>query len=62
MKSNCLKALLIGTALLLGACSSATTHSCYSDSCRLGGGMTKFNGNSNLGNSFNAYSSTLLHD
>jgi hypothetical protein len=64
MKLNCLKVLLIGATLLLGACSSATTHPCYSDKCRLGGGVSNLNlnGNSALGNSFNEYGSNLLHD
>lgn len=64
MKLNCLKVLLISASLLLGACSSTTTHPCHSDKCRLGGGMSNLdrNGSSTLGNSFNAYGSTLLHD
>lgn len=64
MKLNCIRVLLIGAALLLGACSSATHHSCYSDACRLGGGMARLNvnGNAALGNSFNQYGASLLDD
>ncbi|MGC5703818.1 hypothetical protein J4P02_26830 [Pseudomonas sp. NFXW11] len=64
MTLNCLKVLLLGCTVLLSACSATTTHSCYSDNCRLGGGMTKLNvnGNSALGSSFNQYGSSLLHD
>ncbi|WP_256244253.1 hypothetical protein [Pseudomonas sp. PH1b] len=57
---------MISTALLLSACSGTppTTHSCYSDNCRLGGGMTKLNvnGGNSLSNSFNQYGDSLLHD
>ncbi|UMZ09728.1 hypothetical protein I9018_19645 [Pseudomonas sp. MPFS] len=64
MKLNCIRVLLIGAALLLSACSGATSHSCYSDNCRLGGGISKLNvnGNAALGNSFNQYGASLLHD
>lgn len=64
MKLNCLKVFLVSATLLLGACSSSATHPCYSDKCRLGGGVNNLNlnGSSALGNSFNEYGSTLLHD
>jgi hypothetical protein len=71
MISNLLKVALIAGALLLSACSGASTHSEYSEanlpSAGFGPGPTKnpnkmsFHGSA-LGNSFGEYSSGLLHD
>jgi hypothetical protein len=71
MISNLLKVVLIGGALLLSACSGASTHSEYSEStlpsAGFGPGPTNnpnkmnFHGSA-LGNSFGEYSSGLLHD
>lgn len=65
MKSSYFKVILVATALLLNACSAAPTHSCFSDSCKLGGGYSKQNvggGGAALSNSYNQYGSSLLHD
>ncbi|WP_415770188.1 hypothetical protein [Pseudomonas sp. LB3P38] len=71
MISNLLKVALIAGALLLSACSGASTHSEYSEatlpSAGFGPGPTNnpnkmsFHGSA-LGNSFGEYSSGLLHD
>ncbi|QVW25224.1 hypothetical protein KJF94_06465 [Pseudomonas hormoni] len=71
MISNLAKVLLIGGALLLSACSGASTHSNYSEdiqpSAGFGPGPTNkssqlnFHGSA-LGSSFGEYSSGLLHD
>ena len=71
MISNLFKVVLIGGALLLSACSGASTHSDYSEdtlpSAGFGPGPTNnpskmnFHGSA-LGNSFGEYSSGLLHD
>ncbi|PMY37294.1 hypothetical protein C1Y35_19585 [Pseudomonas sp. GW456-L14] len=66
MKVNGLKVVLIAATLVLSACSgTTTTRSCFSDACKLGGNYTKLNtggGASALGNSYNEYGSSLLHD
>ncbi|TPG79688.1 hypothetical protein [Pseudomonas arsenicoxydans] len=71
MISNLFKVVLIGGAVLLSACSGASTHSEYSEatlpSAGFGPGPTNspnkmnFHGSA-LGNSFGEYSSGLLHD
>lgn len=71
MISNLYKVLLVAGALLLSACSGASTHSNYSEdlepSAGFGPGPTdnhsqlNFHGSA-LGNSFGEYSSGLLHD
>ncbi|KAA5843563.1 hypothetical protein F2A38_09820 [Pseudomonas chlororaphis] len=65
MKVNGLKVVLIAATVVLSACSGTTTRSCFSDACKLGGNYTKLNtggGASALGNSYNEYGSSLLHD
>jgi len=67
--NNPLKALLIvATVSVLSACSGAgglTTTSCFSSDCQSpeahNVNTLKFGG-SNIGNSFNQYSSDLMHD
>ncbi|MCX4220271.1 MULTISPECIES: hypothetical protein [Pseudomonas] len=67
--NNPLKALLIvATVALLSACSGSgglTTTSCFSSDCQSPQARNmntlKFGG-SNIGNSFNQYSSGLMHD
>jgi ABC-type glycerol-3-phosphate transport system substrate-binding protein len=71
MISNLFKVALIAGALLLSACSGASTHSEFSEatlpSAGFGPGPTNnpnkmsFHGSA-LGNSFGEYSSGLLHD
>lgn len=68
MNVSLVKVLLIAAAVsLLSACSGSglTTSSCFSDSCQSldghGANSLKFGG-SNIGNSFNQYSSGLMHD
>jgi hypothetical protein len=69
--SNVLKVALIAGALLLSACSGASTHDCYSEDCQSSDGFTPIHSNdpnklnfhgSALGSSFSEYSSGLLHD
>jgi hypothetical protein len=69
--SNVLKVALIAGALLLSACSGASTHDCYAEDCQSSEGFTPSHSNnpdkmsfhgSALGNSFSQYSSGLLHD
>ncbi|UVM48323.1 MULTISPECIES: hypothetical protein [unclassified Pseudomonas] len=65
MISNLFKAMLITGALLLSACSGVSTSTCFSEGCQSfdGHGANKVNvGGSAIGNSFNEYSSGLLHD
>jgi len=64
MKLSCVKVFLMAATLLLSACSGTTPRSCFSDACKLGGGNTQLNigGGASLGNSYNEYGSTLLHD
>lgn len=69
MRSNLIKAMIIaGAALFLGACSGMSTNTCFSEGCQSldghgSGNATKVNfGGSGIGNSFNQYSSDLLHN
>lgn len=65
MISSLFKAMLITSALLLSACSGMSTSTCFSEGCQSfdGHGANKLNlGGSAIGNSFNEYSSGLLHD
>ncbi|MDR6913600.1 hypothetical protein J2X66_000447 [Pseudomonas sp. 3296] len=71
MISNLFKVVLIGGAVLLSACSGASTYSEYSEatlpSAGFGPGPTNNPGKMNvhgsaLGNSFGEYSSGLLRD
>jgi hypothetical protein len=65
MISNLFKVVLITSALLLSACSGMSTSTCFSDACQQldGHSPNKVNfGGSAIGNSFNEYSSGLLHD
>lgn len=69
MRSNLIKAMIIaGAALFLGACSGMSTSTCLSEGCQSldghgPGNATRVNfGGSGIGNSFNQYSSDLLHD
>ncbi|MCO8313377.1 hypothetical protein [Pseudomonas mandelii] len=62
---NLLKVVMISSALLLSACSGMNTSMCFSEGCRQfdGHNPNKLNlGGSAIGNSFNEYSSGLLHD
>ncbi|MBX9409918.1 hypothetical protein K5E40_30195 [Pseudomonas baetica] len=68
MSLNVVKVLLIAAVSVLSACSGAgglTTTSCFSSDCQSPQGRNantlKFGG-SNMANSFNQYSSGLLHD
>jgi hypothetical protein len=65
MISNLFKVVLITGALLLSACSGMSTSTCFSEGCQSfdGHSPNKVNfGGSAIGNSFNEYSSGLLHD
>jgi hypothetical protein len=65
MISNLIKLVLITGALLLSACSGVSTSTCFSEDCQQfdGHSANKLNlGGSAIGNSFNEYSSSLLHD
>ena len=69
MRSNLIKAMIIaGAALVVSACSGMSTSTCLSEGCQSldghgPGNATKVNfGGSGIGNSFNQYSSDLLHD
>jgi uncharacterized protein YceK len=64
MKLSQVKILLMASALLLSACSGVTTSTCFSEGCRsFDSNTSKLNmGGTALGNSFNQYSSGLLHD
>ncbi|WP_448111339.1 hypothetical protein [Pseudomonas lini] len=65
MISNLFKVVLITSALLLSACSGMSTSTCFSEACQQfdGHSPNKMNfGGSAIGNSFNEYSSGLLHD
>ncbi|WP_448092315.1 hypothetical protein [Pseudomonas lini] len=65
MISNLFKVVLITSALLLSACSGMSTSTCFSDVCQSFDGHnpnTLNLGGSAIGNSFNEYSSGLLHD
>lgn len=65
MKSSLFKVVLIAGALLLSACSGVTTSSCFSEGCQQFDGRSPNTlnlGGSSIGNSFNEYSSGLLHD
>ncbi|MCU1752295.1 hypothetical protein [Pseudomonas sp. 6D_7.1_Bac1] len=66
MKLNLVKAFLIAGTLLLSACSGVmTTSTCFSEDCHQfdGHGANKMSfGGSSLGNSFNQYGASLLHD
>ncbi|WLG86779.1 hypothetical protein [Pseudomonas cucumis] len=65
MISNLFKVVLIAGALLLSACSGVSTSTCFSEGCQQfdGHGANRLNlGGSSIGNSFNEYSSGLLHD
>ncbi|WP_342214912.1 hypothetical protein [Pseudomonas sp. TH41] len=71
MISNIIKVSLIAGALLLSACSGASTHDCYGEDCQSSDGFTPSHSNnpnqmnfhgSALGSSFSQYSSGLLHD
>jgi hypothetical protein len=62
---NLIKVVLIAGALLLSACSGVSTSTCFSEDCQQfdGHSANKVNfGGSAIGNSFNEYSSGLLHD
>jgi hypothetical protein len=65
MISNLFKVVLITGALLLSACSGMSTSTCSSEGCQSFDGHSpnkvNFGGNA-IGNSFNEYSSGLLHD
>ncbi|KNH45002.1 hypothetical protein [Pseudomonas lini] len=65
MISNLFKVVMIAGALLLSACSGMSTSTCFSEACQQfdGHSPNKVNiGGSAIGNSFNEYSSGLLHD
>lgn len=71
MISNTIKVALIAGALLLSACSGASTHSCDSEDCQPSEGFAPSHSNitsklnfhgSALGSSFSEFSSGLLHD
>ena len=65
MISNLFKVVIIAGALLLSACSGMSTSTCFSEACQPFDGHnpnTLNLGGSAIGNSFNEYSSGLLHD
>ncbi|WP_030132414.1 hypothetical protein [Pseudomonas sp. QTF5] len=65
MISNLFKVVMIAGALLLSACSGMSTSTCFSEACQQFDSLSpnKLNlGGSAIGNSFNEYSSGLLHD
>ena len=64
MNLNHVKVFLLASTLLLSACSGMTTSACFSEGCRqFDVSNPKLNiGGTALGNSFNEYSSELLHD
>ncbi|MDT9678150.1 hypothetical protein HTX81_08490 [Pseudomonas lini] len=62
---NLFKVVMISSVLLLSACSGVNTSTCFSEACQQfdGHSSNKLNlGGSAIGNSFNEYSSGLLHD
>lgn len=65
MISNLFKVVMIAGALLLSACSGMSTSTCFSEACQQFDSHnpnTLNLGGSAIGNSFNEYSSGLLHD
>ncbi|WP_237886319.1 hypothetical protein [Pseudomonas sp. PGPR40] len=65
MISNLFKVVMISSAELLSACSGMSTSTCFSEACQQldSHNPNKLNlGGSAIGNSFNEYSSNLLHD
>lgn len=66
MKTSRIKVALIAATLALSACSGTpTSRACYSDACKLGDHYTQLDSGSRasaLGNSYNEYGSSLLHD